>query len=104
MLIWQECSVVLDSFWNQNKTKQAFDQILYFGRWEIVLSIIREFFSSDEDGQGMVEYGLIVGLIAIIVIAVFVALGPQINSMFTNVVDENSVGEGQASLSTQIYN
>jgi len=29
----------------------------------------------DEAGQGMVEYGLIIGLIAIIVIAVFVALG-----------------------------
>jgi len=67
------------------------------------MSQVREFFASDEEGQGMVEYGLIVGLIAIIVIAVFVALGPQINNMFSNVVDEESVGEGQASLSSAVY-
>jgi len=67
------------------------------------MSLLREALQHDEEGQGMVEYGLIVGLIAIIVIAVFVALGPQINSMFTSVVDQNSVGEGQASLSTSVY-
>lgn len=58
---------------------------------------------SSERGQGMVEYGLIVGLIAIIVIAVFVALGPQITDMFQQTVDEQSVGEGQASISAAIY-
>lgn len=58
---------------------------------------------SSERGQGMVEYGLIVGLIAIIVIAVFVALGPQITEMFQQTVDEQSVGEGQASISAAIY-
>ena len=68
-----------------------------------MLNFFRELFTNDEDGQGMVEYGLIVGLIAIIVIAVFVALGPQINNMFTNVVDSNSVGEGQASMSSAIH-
>lgn len=59
--------------------------------------------SDDESGQGMVEYGLIVGLIAIIVIAVFVALGPQIRNMFQNTVDEQSVSEGQSALSSAIY-
>lgn len=34
-------------------------------------------------GQGLVEYGLIIGLIAIIVIAVFVALGPQIKEIWS---------------------
>lgn len=51
----------------------------------------------------MVEYGLIVGLIAIIVIAVFVALGPQLTEMFQQTVDEQSVGEGQSSVSAAIY-
>lgn len=64
---------------------------------------LQEFSASDESGQGMVEYGLIVGLIAIIVIAVFVALGPQINNMFSNTVDENSVSEGQSQISSAIY-
>ena len=62
-----------------------------------------ELTATDESGQGMVEYGLIVGLIAIIVIAVFVALGPQIRNMFQQTVDEESVGEGQAALSAEIY-
>lgn len=65
---------------------------------------IPEMSPSDENGQGMVEYGLIVGLIAIIVIAVFVAIGPQIRNMFTNTVDENSVSEGQSQISQAIYN
>lgn len=64
---------------------------------------IPNFSASDESGQGMVEYGLIVGLIAIIVIAVFVALGPQISNMFENTVDEESVGEGQDAISSEIY-
>ncbi|MBI4178116.1 Flp family type IVb pilin [bacterium] len=34
-------------------------------------------------GQGVVEYGLIIGLIAIIVIAVIVALGPQIKEIWS---------------------
>ena len=44
-----------------------------------------------EEGQGMVEYGLIVGLIAIIVIAVFVALGPQIMELFEDALDVDEV-------------
>lgn len=39
-------------------------------------------------GQGLVEYGLIVGLIAIIVIALFVALGPAIRKMFSGSGEE----------------
>lgn len=37
----------------------------------------------DENGQGMVEYGLIIGLIAIVVIVALVALGPKIRDLFT---------------------
>lgn len=42
---------------------------------------------ADEDGQGMVEYGLLIGLIAIVVIAALLLLGPRIASMFTAVDD-----------------
>lgn len=41
----------------------------------------------DEDGQGMVEYGLILGLIAIAVVAALVLLGPKIAGMFTKAND-----------------
>ncbi len=39
----------------------------------------------DESGQTMVEYGLLIALISIAVIAVLVALGPRIASFFQTV-------------------
>jgi len=60
-------------------------------------------FMQDERGQGMVEYGLIIGLIAIIVIAVFVALGPQIKEMFENAVSEKQMNDGVAAISGKLY-
>lgn len=38
----------------------------------------------DETGQGMVEYGLIIGLIAIVVVGALIFLGPKISALFTN--------------------
>jgi pilus assembly protein Flp/PilA len=40
---------------------------------------------ADESGQGMVEYGLILVLIAVVVIAVLVLLGNQVNNLFCNI-------------------
>ncbi len=48
--------------------------------------MLRKWFK-DEEGQGMVEYGLIIGLIAIVVIVALVALGPKIRDMFDQVND-----------------
>ena len=47
-----------------------------------VLSKLKE-----EKGQGMVEYALIIGLVAIVVIAVLVLLGPAIAAKFQSIVD-----------------
>ena len=38
-----------------------------------------------EDGQGLVEYGLIIFLVAIVIIAILVLLGPQIGAIFSQV-------------------
>jgi pilus assembly protein Flp/PilA len=38
-----------------------------------------------ERGQGLVEYALILALIAIVVIGVLVLLGPAIGSIFSNI-------------------
>lgn len=41
----------------------------------------------DEEGQAMVEYGLIIALIAIVVIAALVILGPNIANLFNEAGD-----------------
>ncbi|NSW89703.1 MAG: Flp family type IVb pilin [Firmicutes bacterium] len=43
--------------------------------------------SKDEKGQGMVEYALLVGLIAVVVIAVLVVLGPAIAAKFQEIIN-----------------
>lgn len=40
---------------------------------------------SNDDGQGMVEYALILVLIAIVVIVVLQVVGKQVNNVFSNV-------------------
>ena len=49
--------------------------------------MLRKWFK-DEEGQGMVEYGLIIGLIAVVVIVALVALRPKIRDMFNDVNDQ----------------
>lgn len=39
----------------------------------------------EEDGQGMVEYALILVLIAIVVIVILQVVGKQVNNVFSNV-------------------
>ncbi|NLU51110.1 MAG: Flp family type IVb pilin [Syntrophomonadaceae bacterium] len=39
---------------------------------------------AEEEGQGMAEYGLILALIAIVVIAGLTFLGPKIRNIFTS--------------------
>jgi pilus assembly protein Flp/PilA len=48
-----------------------------------ILSLI----TKDEKGQGMVEYALLVGLIAVVVIGVLVLLGPAIAAKFQEIID-----------------
>jgi pilus assembly protein Flp/PilA len=44
-------------------------------------------FLKDENGQGMVEYGLILGLIAIVAIVLVIALGKKVSKIFTEAND-----------------
>lgn len=42
----------------------------------------------DEEGQGMVEYGLLVALIALVVVAALLILGPRIANLFNDAGDQ----------------
>ena len=44
-------------------------------------------FLNREDGQGLVEYALILVLVAIVVIAILAILGPQIGAVFSEIVE-----------------
>jgi pilus assembly protein Flp/PilA len=39
-----------------------------------------------EDGQGLVEYALILVLVAIVVIAILLILGPTVGNVFSNII------------------
>lgn len=41
----------------------------------------------DEEGQGLVEYALILVLVAIVVIAILAIVGPQIGNIFSRVTN-----------------
>lgn len=44
-------------------------------------------FLTREEGQGLVEYALILVLVAIVVIAILTLLGPQIGNIFSQIVN-----------------
>lgn len=46
----------------------------------------------EEEGQGMTEYGLVLGVIAVGVVGILIALREHITALFTNA--EASIGEG----------
>lgn len=48
----------------------------------------------DEEGQGMVEYGLIIGLVAVVLIAVLVAMRGGLANLFGRVEDAVNNPEG----------
>ena len=51
-------------------------------------------FFKDESGQGMVEYGLIIALIAIVAIVGLKALGPNIQKLFEDAAGKLVIESG----------
>lgn len=39
-----------------------------------------------QQGQGLVEYALILALVAIVVVVILIALGPTVGNLFSNIV------------------
>jgi pilus assembly protein Flp/PilA len=58
-----------------------------------ISTLLARFQSEDEEGQTLVEYGLLLALIAIIVIVALLFLGPIVSQIFRN-VGENLNGAG----------
>jgi pilus assembly protein Flp/PilA len=62
------------------KTKEMLSEL--YMRLTEFLSRKRE---KAEEGQGMVEYALILDLIAIVVIVIITIVGKQVNNVFSNI-------------------
>ena len=54
---------------------------------QFISTLLNRFRREDEDGQTLVEYGLLLALIAIIVIVALLFLGPIVSQIFQNVGD-----------------
>jgi len=54
-----------------------------------MLKKINNFLREDE-GASAVEYGLIVGLIAVVIVGVLMSSGTNLNTLFTSISDELS--------------
>lgn len=50
-------------------------------------------FWKDESGQGMVEYGLILALVAVVVILALTTLGDNLSGIFNNIAGKISGGQ-----------
>ena len=42
----------------------------------------------EEEGQGLVEYGLIIVLVSIVVVGALISVGGQLNNVFNNIVSQ----------------
>jgi pilus assembly protein Flp/PilA len=43
--------------------------------------------NDDEEGQGILEYGLILSFVALLVVAALLALGPKVANVFTTLAN-----------------
>ena len=60
-------------------------QYLFLRCREFVVEELSRLNRRPEDGQGMVEYALILVLIAIVVIVILSTLGKRVNNVFSNI-------------------
>jgi pilus assembly protein Flp/PilA len=49
--------------------------------------VIRLLFELRQSGQGLVEYALILVLVAVIAVAILALMGPAIGNVFSNIVN-----------------
>lgn len=65
--------------------KMLYEKYLFLGMGKEFIQFIRES-EEDMEGQGLVEYALILVLVAVVVIVVLALLGPAIGNVFSEVI------------------
>lgn len=61
-------------------------------------------FSKKEEGQGLVEYALVLVLVAVVVIAILTVLGPQIGNVFSRVMSGLGASDSGGTTTTSLAN
>lgn len=57
---------------------------------------------TSENGQSLAEYALVVGLMSVIVIALFMSLGPQIYDALHDAIDEDTQQKAEDQLKNEL--
>ncbi len=83
MLYWGKFSAVGKYFpiGRKERARRHRPSNTKFTTWKEVF----EMYLPREEGQGLVEYALILVLVAIVVIAILASLGPQIGNIFSQI-------------------
>jgi len=55
---------------------------------ERLLGVVRRWFGETPEGQGLVEYALILMFVGMVVILILAVLGPAIGNIFSNVIPQ----------------
>lgn len=58
---------------------------------------------SRRSGQALVDYILIITMLAILVLAIMIWLSPKFKNMIEESIKEENVGQGQTTISTMMY-
>ncbi|MBZ4686823.1 MAG: pilus assembly protein Flp/PilA [Clostridia bacterium] len=59
-----------------------------------MLTLLKKLWT-EEEGQGLTEYGLILGLLAVGVVAILVTMGGSLTTIFQEISDKLGVGAGK---------
>ena len=54
--------------------------------YQLIIGVVSMIYQPREEGQGLVEYALILVLVAVVVIVILALLGPAIGNIFSNLV------------------
>jgi pilus assembly protein Flp/PilA len=82
----QDHSAICSAEWDPYAAGTIFEERRYPRMIrDFISTLLSRFQSEDEEGQTLVEYGLLLALIAIIVIVALLFLGPIVSNIFSNV-------------------
>lgn len=60
---------------------------MFWGGWAALLHALRRAQEKTENGQGLVEYAMILVLVVIVVMILLTMLGPWVGNVYSNIIN-----------------